>query len=53
VKVTKGKGKMSFFLFFTYSVSILLLGYMLGRSDGKQEGYLQGVADEYRAGQER
>lgn len=44
---------MSFFAVISYSVLMVVLGYMIGRSDGKQEGYVQGIADEYRAGQER
>ncbi len=44
---------MSFFTVIAYSLLMVVLGYMIGRSDGKQEGYLDGVADEYRAGQER
>ena len=44
---------MSFFTVIAYSLLMVVLGYMIGHSDGKQEGYLDGVADEYRAGQER
>jgi Na+/proline symporter len=38
---------------FIYTVGMFWIGYYNGRKDGKQEGYLQGVADEYRAGYER
>jgi hypothetical protein len=44
---------MNFFTVISYSVLMLVLGYMLGRSDGRQEGYLDGVAAEYKAAQER
>ena len=44
---------MSFATYLMVFIGSLLVGYMFGVSEGKQEGYLQGVADEYKAGQER
>jgi len=32
---------MSFFWLFTYTMVIMTLGYMLGRSDGKVEGRIE------------
>jgi len=39
---------MSFFAIVAYTVVIAALGYMLGRSDGQDEGYLDGRADVYK-----
>lgn len=39
---------MSFFAVISYSVLMVLLGYMIGRSDGKQEGYIDGRSDVYK-----
>lgn len=44
---------MDFYTYLILFIASLLIGYMFGVSEGKQEGYLQGVADEYKAGQER
>jgi hypothetical protein len=41
---------MNFFTVVGYSVLMVVLGYMIGRSDGKQEGYIEGSADMYKAG---
>jgi hypothetical protein len=40
---------MSFFAIAAYTVVCAVLGYMLGRSDGKQEGYITGAAEQYKA----
>lgn len=39
---------MSFFAIVSYTVIVAALGYMLGRSDGQQEGYLDGRADVFK-----
>jgi hypothetical protein len=39
---------MSFFAIVAYTVLCAALGYMLGRSDGQQEGYLDGRAEVYK-----
>jgi len=39
---------MSFFTVVGYSILCVVLGYMIGRSDGKQEGYLDGRAEVYK-----
>jgi hypothetical protein len=44
---------MTFTVYAMVVLGCLLTGYMLGVSDGKDEGYLKGIADEYKAGQER
>lgn len=41
---------MSFFTVIAYSVLMVVLGYMIGRTDGKQEGYIEGAAEQYKAG---
>jgi hypothetical protein len=40
---------MSLFTIFAYTALVAVLGYMLGRSDGKQEGYITGSAEQYKA----
>ena len=40
---------MSFFTVVGYSILCVVLGYMIGRSDGKQEGYIEGAAEQYKA----
>jgi len=39
---------MSFFAIVAYTVLVAVLGYMLGRSDGQDEGYLEGRSDVYK-----
>jgi len=39
---------MSFFAIVAYTVVVAVLGYMLGRSDGQDEGYLDGRSDVYK-----
>jgi len=39
---------MSFFGIVAYTVVVAVLGYMLGRSDGQDEGYLDGRSDVYK-----
>lgn len=39
---------MSMFAIFAYTVLIAVLGYMLGRSDGQDEGYIQGRSDVFK-----
>lgn len=44
---------MSFTLYLIVTMFSGLLGYMLGVSDGKEEGRLDGIAEEYKAAQGR
>jgi hypothetical protein len=44
---------MNFFIIFVWTALSAVLGYMIGHTTGKEEGYLDGLADEYAAGQER
>jgi hypothetical protein len=39
---------MSFFAIVAYTVVVVALGYMLGRSDGQDEGYLDGRSDVFK-----
>ena len=44
---------MSFFYIFLLLIIGAVGGYSIGHSTGREEGYLEGVSDEYKAGQER
>jgi hypothetical protein len=39
---------MSFFAIVAYTIVVAALGYMLGRSDGQQEGYLDGRSEVFK-----
>jgi hypothetical protein len=39
---------MSFFAIMSYTIIVAVLGYMIGRSDGQQEGYIDGRADVFK-----
>ena len=47
IRLRKGQ-KMSFFAIVSYSIICVVLGYMIGRSDGKQEGYIDGRSEVYK-----
>jgi hypothetical protein len=40
---------MSFFTVIAYSLLMVVLGYMIGNNTGKQEGYIEGAAEQYKA----